>query len=354
MGYTKSEFGISKDGEKVYRYMLTNDQGASASFTDLGGIWLSMIVPDKNGEMADVLLGYDSVEHIQSDSGHLGEIVGRNCNRIGGATFSINGRTYELDKNDHGMNNLHSGPAFYRDRVWFASVSEEDLGTQISFSLESPDGDQGFPGNANITVSYTLTPDNSIQIDYSMLCDEDTVANFTNHAYFNLSGHDSGDILDTEVWIDADEYTIADEYQITTGEIAPVKGTPMDFTEFKALGRDIDMDFDALNYGNGYDSNWVLNHPEGELSFCAKAVDKKSGRTLEVYTDLPGLQLYTANSLDTEHGKDGTAYHMRSGFCFETQYFPNAVNYPQFVSPILEAGEEYQTTTIYKFGIVEE
>lgn len=349
MGYTKTKFGNLEDGTEVYRYTLTNEQGVSASFTDLGAIWLTMCVPDRNGDLADVVLGYDSVEGCLKGAGHMGEPVGRNANRIGNAVFTLNGKTYELEKNS-GENNLHSGPNYYRDRVWDVEVDENPLGTRIAFSLFSPDGDQGYPGNADITVSYTLTPDNALTIDYHMTSDADTIANFTNHAYFNLAGHDAGDAMNQKVWLNADTYTRADETSIPTGELVPVKGTPMDFTEMKPIGQDIGADYEALIFGNGYDHNWVLNDYNGEISLCAKAYDETSGRVMEVYTDLPGLQFYTANSFHSAYsGKGGVNYVPRGSYCFETQYFPDAINKPQFPSPVLKAGAEYQTTTIYKF-----
>lgn len=351
MGCTKTEFGKLEDGTVVYRYTLTNEQGASASFTDLGGIWLTMVVPDRDGKMADVVLGYDTVQGILTGPGHPGEPVGRNANRIGGAKFVLNGVTYELEKNSGGKHNLHSGPDYYRNRVWETQVEEEDMGTRISFSLFSPDGDQGYPGNADITVSYTLTPDNSLKLDYHMVSDKDTVANFTNHAYFNLAGHDSGNAMNQKVWIDADAFTVTDRDSIPTGELVPVKGTPMDFTQMKPVARDIEADYEQLKWAGGFDHNWALNHPAGEVSLCAKAADEASGRVMEVYTDLPGVQFYTANSMATDMGKGRTAYHKRDGYCFETQYFPDSVNKPEFASAFLKAGEEYKTTTIYKFSV---
>ena len=240
MGYTKTTFDHTADGTEVYRYTLTNEQGVSASFTNFGAIWLTMSVPDKNGQFDDVILGYDSVDSIQTQPGHPGEPVGRNANRIGGAKFTLNGVTYELAKNSAEVNNLHSGPDYYRDRIWDAEVEETALGTTITFGLHSPDGDQGYPGNADITVSYTLTPDNCLKLDYHMVSDADTIANFTNHVYFNLGGYKSGSALDQKVWIDADYFTATDANSIPTGELVAVKGTPMDFTREKAIGAEIE------------------------------------------------------------------------------------------------------------------
>ncbi len=350
MPWSKEPFGTLPDGTQAHKYTLTNTNGASAAFTDLGGIWLSMIVPDRNGVPGDVLLGWDSVEGCLHNSGHLGEIVGRNANRIGGAAFTLNGVTYTLAVNSGSRNNLHSGPDYYRDRLWDTEVEESELGTTISFSLFSPDGDQNYPGNARITVSYTLTPDNSLKLEYFMVSDADTIANFTNHAYFNIAGHDAGTILDQKVWIDADTWTIADAESIPTGELVAVKGTPMDFTVLTPIGQNIDADYAPLQYAGGYDHNWVFNHAPGELALSCKVVDEKSGRVMEVYTDLPGVQFYTANSLKPNVGKGGVTYGPRGGYCFETQYFPDAINKPQFPSPILKEGKEYRTTTIYKFS----
>lgn len=350
MGYTKTEFGTMADGKKVYRYTLTNENGVSASFTDLGAIWLTMLVPDKEGKLADVVLGYDTVEMILTGSGHPGEPVGRYANRISGAQFTLNGKTYQLEKNSVGKNNIHSGQDFYRNRVWETEVEETELGTVIRFSLFSPDGDQGYPGNANVTVSYTLTSDNSLKLDYLVVADADTIVNFTNHAYFNLAGHDSGCAMGQKVWIDADYFTPTDADSVPTGELVPVKGTPMDFTVMKPLEQDIEADYLPLKYGNGYDHNWCLNHEAGELALCAKACDEESGRAMDVYTDMPGVQLYTGNSLKPSYtAKGGVHYEARAGYCFEAQNYPDAVNKENFPSPVVKAGEEYKTTTIYKF-----
>ncbi|MCD8083364.1 MAG: galactose mutarotase [Clostridiales bacterium] len=352
MPWSKEPFGTLPDGTKAHKYTLMNGKGASAAFTDLGGIWLSMVVPDRTGSLSDVLLGWDSVEGCLHNSGHLGEIVGRNANRIGGAAFAIGDKTYTLAVNSGSKNNLHSGPDYYRDRLWDAEVEESEQGTTISFTLFSPDGDQNYPGNAKITVSYTLTPENSLRLDYYMVSDADTIANFTNHAYFNLAGHDAGTILDQKVWIDADTWTVADAESIPTGELRPVKGTPMDFTTPTAIGAGIDADFDQLNFAGGYDHNWAFNHAPGELALSARVIDEKSGRVMDIYTDLPGVQFYTANGLKPNIGKNGANYGPRGGYCFETQYFPDAINKPQFASPLLKEGKEYRTTTIYRFSTI--
>lgn len=349
MAYKKELWGNMPDGREVYLYTLVNRNGVSASFTNLGAVWVNMNVPDRDGNVVDVVLGFDSADEYLINPPHFGAPIGRNANRIAGAKFTINGKEYKLEPNN-GPNNLHSGPDLYQSRLWESEAEENDLGTSVSFSLFSPDGDQGFPGNANITITYTLTPDNSLDISYHMICDADTVANFTNHSYFNLDGHDGKDTLKQRVWIDADTYTRADEGSIPTGEFTPVKGTPMDFTVMKPIEQDIHEDYEALVFGGGYDHNWVLNHPQGEVSLCAASESDKTGIRMEVYTDLPGIQFYTANFLKNMTGKGGAVYEKRCCYCFETQYYPDSVNKPEFQSPVLKAGEEYKTTTIYKFS----
>lgn len=352
MAYKKELWGNMPDGREVYLYTLVNGNGISASFTNLGAVWVTMNVPDQAGNMTDVVLGYDSVSKYLINPPHFGAPIGRNANRIGGAKFSLNGKEYKLEANN-GPNNLHSGPDLYHTRLWNSQVEEEDLGTSVSFSLFSPDGDQGFPGNANITVTYTLTPDNSLKISYHMISDADTVANFTNHSYFNLDGQDSGYAMKQRVWIDADTFTKADKGSIPTGILTPVKGTSMDFTVMKPIEQDIHEEYEPLIFGGGYDHNWVLNQQSGEVSLCAAAESDKTGIRMEVYTDLPGMQFYTANFLkDEPSGKGGAVYGPRCCYCFETQYYPNSVNMPEFPSPVLMAGEEYKTTTIYKFSNV--
>ena len=350
MAYKKELWGNMPDGREVYLYTLVNRNGVSASFTNLGAVWVNMNVPDRDGNLVDVVLGFDSADEYLINPPHFGAPIGRNANRIAGAKFSINGKEYKLDPNN-GPNNLHSGPDLYQSRLWNSEAEENDLGTSVSFSLFSPDGDQGFPGNANITITYTLTPDNSLDISYHMICDADTVANFTNHSYFNLDGLNGADAMKQRVWIDADTYTRADEGSIPTGEFTPVKGTPMDFTVMKPIEQDINENYEALIFGGGYDHNWVLNHPQGEVSLCAASESDKTGIRMEVYTDLPGIQFYTANFLKNGMtGKGGAVYEKRCCYCFETQYYPDSVNKPEFQSPVLKAGEEYKTTTIYKFS----
>ncbi len=349
MAFEKEIFGQTKDGKTAYTYTVKNSNGMMAKFTDYGAILGSLYVPDKDGNVEDVVLGFEHLEDYFVNEPNFGSTIGRHANRIGGASFELNGVTYELDKND-GEHNLHGGYNGYHKRLWEATTFEDDEQT-IEFTYNSEDGDQGFPGNLKISVKYTLTEDNQIKIEYNAVSDKDTVINLTNHSYFNLAGQDLGTILDQIAWIDSDEMTYADKESIPHGEIIKVAGTPMDFNTPKKVGKDIDKDFDQLVWGKGFDHNWVLKTKKGELSLVASLLDEKSGRYMEVFTDLPGIQFYTGNFLDgTLVGKGGAKYIQRSGLCFETQYYPNAINVPSFEQPVIKAGETYQTTTVYKFS----
>lgn len=345
MAVKKEAFGAMPDGREITLYTITNENGVSASFTDLGAIWVKMLVSDKNGAMADVLLGYDTGAEYLVNGPHMGSIVGRIANRTGGARFTVNGKEYTLEKNN-GENNLHSGPDYYDKRLWASKEAGED---SVAFFLESPDGDQGFPGNARISVKYTLTADNTVEILYVAECDKDTPMNLTNHGYFNLGGHDAGSVLNHKVQILADMFTPSAADSVPTGEICLVEHTPMDFRTFKTIGQEIDSDYIQLVQGKGYDHNWCLNHVPGVYSLAATAVDPASGRAVDVYTDLPGVQFYTANWLNGEKGKGGAVYEDRDAFCFETQMYPDAVNKPQFPSPVIKANTTFISKTGYHF-----
>ena len=326
-------------------YTFENKNGMVMEVTDFGATLYSLIVPDKDENPIDVVLGYDSTEEYMGPSGTgFGATIGRNGNRIGKAEFTLNGKTYQLDKNNNG-NNLHSGLDYYHYRMWTAKETTEN---SITLSLHSPDGDQGFPGNFDVDVTYTLTDDNELKIDYNGAADADTVINMTNHSYFNLNGHASGNILEHELWVDADAFTATDDKLIPTGEIRSVEGSPMDFRVKKLVGRDIDADYDALNYAGGYDHNWCLNN-NGEFKKVIEISSDLSGITMEVYTDLPGVQIYAGNFLVSEPGKSGATYKKRQGICFETQHYPDAINHDNFPSPVVKKGEAYKTTTVYKF-----
>ena len=348
MGVKRDVFGVTKEGETACLYTLENQNGTRAVLSDFGAVLVSLFIKDGNGTVLDVVLGYDSLEQYFVNGPGFGATIGRHANRIKNGSFQLNGERYQLSKND-GNNNLHSNPQGYHKRLWEAETGMGELGAFVTFSLHSPDGDQGFPGNADVQVTYTLTEDDALMLHYQATSDQDTVLNLTNHSYFNLSGHQAADALNQKVWINADQYTEADSESIPTGEYIDVSGTPMDFRILKTIEEEIDSSYEAIVLGGGYDHNWVLNN-HGEMGLAAKLTDENSKLTMEVYTDLPGMQFYTGNFLNgSEKGKDGVYYQKRSGVCFETQYFPDAVNHDNFPSPILKAFETYETITIYKF-----
>ena len=337
-------FGSTSKKEEAVLYTLTNENGMSASITNYGAALVKLNVPDKEGKLRDVVLGYDDVTGYEKGAVSFGAPVGRNANRIGGAVITIQDKTYELEKNENG-NNLHSGTNSYNKTIW--NVGEK-TDSKIEFVLHSPDGDQGYPGTLDMHVTYELTEDNELRLIYDAVPDQDTIINMTNHSYFNLDGHDSGNVLKELVTLDADYFTRADAQSIPTGELVDVTGTPMDFRMPRALGEAIDADYEAVRLGKGYDHNWVLKN-NGKFDKVAQAVSEKSGIVMEVWTDLPGMQMYTANFLDNEHGKNGAVYGIRDAVCFETQYFPDAVHHENFASPICKKGMPYHTVTSYKF-----
>lgn len=339
-----SGFGETREGKEAVKYTLTNDKGMRISVTDYGAALVEVLVPGEDNTWTDVVLGYGDVAGYEKGDASFGATVGRCANRIGGASFTIDDKTYVLEQNDNG-NNLHSGTNYYNKRFWDVRNKSN---TKITFTLHSPDGDQGYPGALDMEVTYELTEDNEVKISYYSVPGEDTIINMTNHSYFNLNGHKSGNILNHQVMIDAACFTRADAQSIPTGELLEVAGTPMDFQTEKTIGRDIEMEYEALRFGGGYDHNWVLNN-HGKFAKVAQATGDLSGISMEVYTDLPGMQMYTANFLEKEPGKDGAEYGKRSAVCFETQYFPDAIHHDHFEGPICRAGENYATTTVYKF-----
>ncbi len=352
MAIRESVLGMLPDGREVKRYTLINQHGTEASFTNLGAVWLTMCIKDRNGNMRDIVLAADQPELLLRNPGHMGEPVGRNANRIGQAGFELNGRHYPLAANDKDVNNLHSGPDYWRTRIWDADYAEAGLGSYVLFSLHSPDGDQGFPGNAEVAVTYTLTEDDALEIHYQAAADQDTVFNMTNHAYFNLNGFDSGDAMDQRVFINADYYTPADEVSIPYGRIDAVAGTPMDFTKEKPIHQDIDADFEQLRLAGGYDHNWVLRNQDGDVRLAASAYAEESGIRMNVYTDLEGMQFYTANFLASDFaGKNGVHFGKRHGYCFETQHYPDCLHKPDWPSSIVRAGESYDTRTIFRWEL---
>lgn len=352
MGIKKELFGKSLDDQDVFLYEITNGAGMTIGVSDFGATLVKILVPDKWGKLRDVALGYDSAQGYHDNPCHFGAVIGRNGNRIGGARFTLNGKEYQLAVNDN-KNNLHSGPDWYRTRKWEVKETDQEKNAVV-FGLYSPDMDQGFPGNFTAQVTYTLTEDNEIQIHYQGIADQDTIVNMTNHSYFNLAGHDGGRkaLLEHKVQILAPEYTpVGDSESIPTGEIASVEGTPMDFRVPKKIGQDLEEDFEQLKFGGGYDHNYALTRKKGPMKKAAAAEYEESGIVMEVFTDLPGMQFYIGNFIDNEKGKGGCIYEKRGGFCMETQYYPDACNQDNFESPVLKAGDKYDTTTVYKFSV---
>lgn len=350
MKITQVPFGKTVSGEQATLYTVTNSNGMKVSFTDYGANIVSIIVPDRNGSFADVALGFKNISGYEENSPGFGSFIGRCANRIAGAKFELNGKVYTLQKNE-GENNLHGGNPAYNKVMYETEIFEEDDIISVEFSRLSPDMEQGFPGNLDITVTYSLTENNELIIEYHAVSDKDTVVNLTNHSYFNLAGHNSGSILDHKVWIRANQFTPTFDDLIPTGEYADVAGTPMDFRTLKRIGDNIDDDYNPLKQAGGYDHNYVLDTTHDEAAKVAELVDEASGRVMEVFTDCPGMQFYTSNMLKpVENGKDNASYGRRAGVCFETQYFPNACNTKTFPSSVLKAGEEYDYVTIYKFS----
>lgn len=342
----KELFGKTKDGKDIILYTMENSKGMKASVMNYGAILVKLIVPDKDGNAADVCLGYDKAESYFENGCFFGATIGPNGNRIADAKFTIDGTEYALKVND-GPNNLHSDEELgFHKKLW---ESKEDGDLSVVFYLESPDGEMGFPGNKKISVTYTLTEDNEIKIAYAASSDKKTVLNMTNHSYFNLKGQGNGTIEDHILTLNCSRYTPTREGLIPTGEIAPVAGTPMDFTQPKVIGEEIDADFEALKLGGGYDHNWVIDDFDGKIRHFATVEEKTSGRTMKVYTDLPGVQFYAGNFVTKHEGKNGAEYVRRGGMCLETQDFPNAVNEPAFPSPVFGGGKDFVSTTIYQF-----
>ena len=346
----KKAFGILENGEKITLYVLKNHNGMEAAVTDLGAVLVTLKVPDKDGKLTNVVLGYDSFDLYAKNPSYFGATIGRSGNRIDRGEFEINGKTYQLAVGPDNVN-LHSAPNGYLTRKWNVETEIGDDAESITFYMTSPDGDQGYPGNLDIEVTYTLTEDNELMIQYYGLSDQDTIFNMTNHSYFNLNGDASGDVLGHIVTIHSDAITKTDERLIPTGELMDVSGTPFDFREPKTIGQDIGADDEALRFGHGYDHNFVVNSGEvqEDAELIAVCEGEKSGIIMEVYTDLPGVQMYTSNGMNFPHGTDGAHYGNHQAVCFETQYAPDAIHHPNFASPVLRANEERMSLTVYRF-----
>ncbi len=343
-------FGSMKDGTNVCLFTMKNKNGMEAVVTDLGAGLVALRVPDKSGKLIDVVTGYRTVEEYEKNPVNFGACIGRNGNRIDGPAFTLNGETYKLPETQPTVN-LHSGPNGYCHRKWDYETEVVEDSETVIFYLFSEDGDQGFPGNLDVEVSYTLTDDNELMIEYYGLSDRDTVFNMTNHTYFNLNGHDSGTVLNHKLTLLSDAYCPTDARQITTGEKKDVTGTPFDFREEKTIGRDIFADDEDLMIGQGYDHNYIINggHVKEDAEYFGTLTGDISGISMEMYTDLPDVQFYAANKTDYANGKDGAYYGKHCAACFETQYAPNAVNLPEFVSPVIKANEERTSLTVYRF-----
>jgi len=345
----KEAFGKTPDGVEIDQYILTNANGMTAKIITYGAILTELDVPDRDGKLGDVVLGFDNLKDYLERNPHFGATTGRVANRIAKGKFTLDGKEYTLAVNN-GPNSLHGGLKGFDKRVWKAGAKPTPNGTAVELSYVSKDGEEGYPGDLNVTVTYTLTNDNALRIDYTATTDKATPVNLTNHSYFNLAGPKSGDILGHELMIAAERYTPTDDTQIPTGEIKPVKDTPLDFTTPRRIGDRIDQ-FKS-SPGGGYDHNFVLNSGgKEEPGFAARVSEPKTGRIMEMYTTEPGVQFYTGNYLDGKlTGRGGVVYKKHAGFCLEAQHFPDSVHHNNFPSIILKPGETYHQTTIYKFS----
>jgi len=343
MSASKESFGKTPDGRQVDLYTLTNVNGLRARITNYGAILVSLEVPDRDGKLADITLGFDTLDGYLTSHPYFGATVGRYANRIGGAKFVLEGVTYELAANN-GPNHLHGGIKGFDKVIWNAEQIETEDEVGVKMTYLSKDGEEGYPGNLACIVTYTLTKDDELRISYEAETDKATVLNLTNHSYWNLAGQGSGDILGHELMLKADKYTVVDEGLIPTGEIRSVKDSPMDFTEPMTIGSRI------AQVAGGYDHNYVLNSGGGSLALCARVYEPTSGRVMEIRTTEPGVQLYTGNFLDGSiTGKSGKVYKKHYGFCLETQHFPDSPNKPDFPSVVLNPGQKYATVTVHKF-----
>lgn len=346
----KTEPFGSAGGQPVKLYTLTNRHGMEAKITNYGATVVSLVVPDREGRMEDVLLGYDTLEGYLQSTFYVGPVVGRYANRIAKGRFKLNGKEYKLAANN-GENHLHGGINGFDKVVWKARTLRTRDGDAVELSYLSPDGEEGYPGNLLVRVVYTLTNRNELRIDYSATTDKDTIVNLTNHAYFNLAGHGNGQILNHSLMINADRFTPSDEKAIPTGELRSVAGTPFDFRRATVIGARIEQNDEQLKFGRGYDHTFVINGWAGTLRQAARASEPTTGRVMEVWTTEPGMQFYTGNYLESAmRGKGGKAYGERYGFCLETQHFPDSPNKPRFPSTVLRKGARFASTTVYKFS----
>lgn len=347
---SRAAYGRTPEGAAVDVYTLTNAGGMEVRAVTYGAYVVSLRTPDRQGRLDDVVLGFDTLEGYLKSGSHMGSVIGRYGNRIASAKFTLDGKTYPLAAND-GVNHIHGGVKGFDRHVWTAEEVRQGQDVGVRFTLVSPDGDEGYPGRLQTTVTYTLTPKNELVVDYAATTDQPTVVNLTQHSYFNLAGQANGDILDHELQIHADRYTPVVAGLIPTGALTPLEGTPLDFRKPARIGARIDQEHEQLKLGRGYDHNYVVNRTGPGLVPAARAVDPKSGRVMEVLTTEPGIQLYTGNWLGTETGKGGRVYPKRSGFCLETQAYPDSPNRPAFPSTVVRPGETYRSKTVFAFSV---
>jgi len=343
-------FGQTQDGKPVDLYTITNSHGMEVRAINYGGIIVSLRVPDKNGKLDDVVLGFDTLDGYLDKSPYFGAIVGRYGNRIANGKFTWDGKEYSLAKNN-GPNALHGGLKGFDKAIWQAEPFQNKQGKGVAFTYTSKDGEEGYPGNLKAKVTYTLTEQNELIFDYEATTDKATPVNLTQHSYFNLAGEGMGDILKHELMLNADRFTPVDKTLIPTGELRSVKGTPLDFTKPTAVGARIDDNYEQLAFGGGYDHNFVINHKASGLQLAARVYEPTGGRVMEVFTTEPGVQFYSGNFLDgTITGKQGHVYKRRYALCLETQHFPDSPNHPEFPSTILKPGQTLHSRTMYKFS----
>ncbi|HJQ12703.1 MAG TPA: aldose epimerase family protein [Gemmatimonadaceae bacterium] len=356
-GVDSAPFGTLANGQRTELYTLRNAHGVEVQFTNYGGIITSLKTPDRNGRLGDIVLGYDNLAAYVANSPYFGAIVGRYANRIARGHFTLDGATYTLAVNN-GPNSLHGGLRGFDKVVWNARPFQSQEGQAVALDYTSANGEEGYPGTVKTTVTYTLTPDDRLIVDYLATTDKATPINLSQHSYFNLTGNASRDILGHVLTINADATTPVDSTLIPTGQIAPVQGTPFDFRTPTAIGARVDQRQNTqIRYGNGYDHNWVLNRsgaaPDA-LVLAARVVEPTSGRTMEITTTEPGLQFYSGNFLDGSNiGKGGVVYHFRYGLALETQHFPDSPNHANFPSTILRPGQQYRSRTVFKFGVTQ-
>lgn len=346
-------FGTSPSGEEVDIYTLVNENGLRAEITNFGGIIVRFFTPDRNGKFRDVVLGYRTLSQYIEESPYFGAIIGRYGNRISGGEFTLDGKTYSLALNNEpgGIpSHLHGGNKGFDSVVWEAEPFVKDHNPGLKLTYLSEDGEEGYPGNLKVEVIYTLTKENVLRVKYRAETDKATPVNLTQHSYFNLRGEGTGNILNHVLYLNADKFTRVDKGLIPTGEILSVENTPLDFTEPKEIGEDIKEDFEQLNYGGGYDHNYVINGEKGKLKLAARVYEPESGRKLVVRTTEPGLQFYSGNALQDLEGKSGRSYGFNAGFCLETQHYPDSPNQEDFPSTILRPEEEYNTVTEFEFS----